>query len=1313
MFNWIKQQAKNAFSWVNNNIVKPVTKAVTPVYNNVKNTVNNVVRTVTSSVNKTGTTYRPPTTTAPKPSAPQGPTQAQINQQTVNATANKLKGWLTSYNAKAQASTPSWGKPLSPDYSAQSKARAAEIRKGWGKSISSGWNKLSNWAGNTTAGKWADDTFFRPGREINQKNDDAERLDREAEINAKLWEKRTTKIEAEIDQRLRDRDSGKISPEEYNAWATATDEKWTKAAQKDIQWFADKQKEIMMPVVLNKSSQWLAKTGTAIAKNPISKFFGNVAKYSIGGGDQSVPSLATAPKRLLLTARNWWEQKQADEATKNGYRSAKDLGNGVWGADNKVNISQKFYDGDAPKNPKNIWESTWNQRSNPDNKYMGIEGDKAKERMNWLSEFVQDPAWFIPAGSGEKIGSKFLNTIGKSSTVRSLSAIWKADDQPIAKAIKWLGADALSASEKLNKSLGKLSKGKKYDDLPYDQQKLVRDLVGSGVDLRGKNVDAILDIVKSKQKMYQSFLKTERAKGLNVTERKGYFGKVTSGNLGKQNLGEKELYDQRFWRSKGDSILTTKKAFADAEATRTYLHLKATGQLLEGHNQQQILKELYDQALKSVKGLSDKDIQEVQRLMLNRKLSTTLGRSFGSGARSANLRKYMEPTIKRAGGDIAATKIIHRLKNGQVIPWRGGPISPNQLWKKSVLQARPSWYINNASWNLPASFMAGGVGTARSYAKLGVRAIKERTLSPKIIERMPKEVVGNGLYNEFGKAGKRVLGEKVENFSRAAAYDAMIRKGMKPADATKRVNKYLFDYKTTKNWERPLKSVFPFWNWSKNITRLTAQMPLDNAKATKIFREIRTQLMDKPLSEIPDEDLSFTDPESGQVINYNPRDGYKGKIKIPGKGWRTIPFLPIQPEQLSEIGLSPWIRLSNEYFTGKDAYGKSFLGEDSVGSRIGKAFPQVALKQSFDKMMDQKTGKNRGDKFWISESGYSKFKQGVDDSKTNYDPNLDKTKRYVKDVQNFALAGWGNYKEDFDPKKFKSTQDYRAFSKEYFSHDWAKEYPTGADFEKKQAAQKEIASKYGLDLEKDIYKKAWRKYDTPDTLAKKDAKEGMIAKRKEIYEEYGNLPKGTGERTAFIKKYKDMVANDPEFLKKYPNMDLFPNTPVGNLNPRGKTSVQYNGKWFKTAASRDKYIAYQTNKPFWDKYWASTSAKVRRDMLRARPDLAKKKTMVLDPNSPNPKVRMAWAYEKLDPIARKKYFKEQGFVYSGPSISFAEQDQISKEAKAYDLSVNPELRTFQSEYAKKIQSTVRGKRVKTGKKIVWGTKKLDKVSWKA
>lgn len=1333
MFNWIKQQAKNAFSWVNNNIVKPVVKTVTPVVNTVKNTYNNVVKSVTTpSKNSTGTTYKSPT-----PSAPQGPTQAQINQQTVNDTANKLKGWLSSYNAKTVQNPPSWSKPVSPDYAAQSKARAAEIRKGWGNSISKMWNSAANWVGGTTAGKWIDDTFYRPGREIDQKYNDAESLNRQAELNAKMWEKRTTKIQAEIDQRLRDRDSGKISPEEYNAWATAEDAKWTKAAQKDIAYFGDAQKKIETAVSLNKSAKVISSGLNWLTNNPVSKVAGwGVDKIwkafnlpvraefavtnAVTGGIESNKRYKSALDKQRQEQDDYkkntvdplWNAYKANPTNETfiPYTRASQTWQDMMGR----KVDEKLY------KPQGSWldrlKQGWNESKDQSfSGAMDFYGDnvlpkKLSGAEGFFRDVAFDPVSWLPSDWGTKVASKIGGAISKTSWAKTAVQAWDKSKNPIVKGIKWLGGDALSSSEKLQKTLEKTSKSKKFDSLPAEEQQLVRDLVGKNIDLRGMNVDAILDIVKSRQKMYKQFLNSERRAGMNVTDRNGYFGKVTSGNLGKTGLKGDELYDQRFWRKKGDNILTTKKAFADAEATRIYLHLKTTGQLAEGHDAAKVIKELYDQSMKQLAGLSDKEIQQVQRLMLNNKTATTLGRAFGSGAKAANLRKYIEPSFKAAGSEIAKQKLIRNLKDFRVIPWKGGPVSPTQLWKKSVLQYRPAWYINNASWNVPASFMAGGGETLRSYLKLGAHAIKERTLSPKIIERMPKEVVGSGMYSDLGKAGKRVLGEKVENFSRAAAYDAMIRKGLSPEAATKRVNKYLFDYKTTKNWERPLKTVAPFWNWTKNITRLSAQLPFTNPRAFTILKQIKTDFMDKPLNEIPDQNLSYTDPDSGQVVNYNPRDAFRGKIKIPGKGWRTVPFLPIMPSQLEEIGLNPWLRYSAEYLSGKDSFGQSFLGKDSVASRFAKGIPQLALGKSLSDMLKQKTGEKFGPDYWISESGYSKSKQGIDPSKPNYNEGMDKTKQWEKDFKNFAFAGWGNYK-NFDEKKFKEGQKYVNFSKEYFSHNWDQEYSPD-QFEAKQAAKEALAKKYGYDLQKDIYSGKWRQYDTPDTLAKKDSKEAMIAERTKIYDEYGKLPKGTGERTAFIKKYKDKIANDPEFLKKYPGMDLFPNTPVGNL--KSKTAVQYNGKWFKTTASRDKYIAYQTNKPFWDKYWSSTSAKVRRDMLRARPDLAKKKTMVLDPNSPNLKVRMAWAYEKLDPIARKKYFKDQGIVYSGPSMSFEEKDQIAKESKAYDLSVNPELRTFQSEYAKKIKSTVRSKKVKTGKKITWGSgKTIDKVSWKA
>lgn len=1272
MWNYLKNKAKQAHSWAQNKIIKPTAKAVAPAVRTITNAVKsipivkratstyNAAKNVAKVINKTATNYRPP----------QVP-QSQINTQKAKTLASAFQRKITTKTlldtTKKFVSASRVGRTATNIWNTANSPKTKE-------SIISNWKKTSSLVGKTKAGQWADDTFFRPGREINQKHYDATRLEKQNEVLAKIWEKRETQVTSEINQKLKDRDSGKISPEQYNAWATTVQEEWDKNVNRDIKSLTDKEKEILTEVKLNKTSKVINTGLNWLTKNPLSKFAGQVGKYSIGEGDRNWGSLATNSKRAWLTLKNLInpnEQKYYNSDTQESVLAdfqSKNNGEPKEGLSWNQGQSQNPFD-----RLRNAWQSTFQQRAaNP----RDFRSDGAADAF----EFIADPAWVIPAGATEKMFSKLSSATSKSATISSLKSVWKNDKQPLSKFVKWLGQNAPTQSEKLQMTLQKMSKGKKFDNLPVNEQKLVRDLIGSGVDLTGKNVDTILDIVKSKNKMYKSLLKTENASGIKRTSRAGYFGKQTSDRLAKEKiLGN---IDASKWRSSGDSIHTTKLSFADAEATRVYVHLRDTGQLVDGHNKTEVLKKLYDQTLDSIKGLSDKDVIEVQRIMLNRNLTKTLSKGFGKGAKDIKLRKFLSPIIEKAGKEVNKAKFINKLK--------GIPSLPTRLWKKSVLQYRPSWYINNASWNLPASMMAGGKDTLKSYGRLIKHSLKEKTLSPRIIENMPEEVVGSGLYNQFGRKGKRAFGEKVENFSRAAAYDALVKKGVSASGAAKRVNKYLFDYKTTKNWERPLKTIFPFWNWSKNITRLTAQLPLDNAKATKIFREIKNQFMDKPLSQIPDKEMSFTDPKSGQEIKYNPRDGYKGKIKIPGKGWRTIPFLPIMPEQLDEIGLSPWIRLSSEYFSGKDAFGQSFLGKDTVGGRLATSIPQASIVKSFKGMMAQKTGSKTGEKFWISESGYSKSKQGYDSSKPNYDKNIDKTEKYKREIRNFAVAGWGNYKDDFDPKKFKDTESYRSFSKEYFSHDWDKEY-TKSQFNEKQSAKEAIAKKYGYDLNKDIYQGKWRKYDTPDTLAKKTAKEAMIKKRTEIYAEYAKIPSGTGERTKFIKKWKDFIVNDPELLKKFPKLDIFPNTPYKNVQPKAKSA----------------------KKIFWEKYWAA-SKEARKVMMANNPQYKKVfKDFVLSPNSPNPKVRMAWAFDNLDPVKRKKWFAEQGFIAPTNNLTWDQKDEISAKKKSDDLASNPVLRATQSGYSKKIKKTIRGKKVKRSPRISWGKKiPIDTMAWR-
>lgn len=376
---------------------------------------------------------------------------------------------------------------------------------------------------------------------------------------------------------------------------------------------------------------------------------------------------------------------------------------------------------------------------------------------------------------------------------------------------------------------------------------------------------------------------------------------------------------------------------------------------------------------------------------------------------------------------------------------RAGLGMPERRWKQAVLKYNPAWYVHNLGWNIPASFMAGGARTAAGYAKM---------LRKGSIKNLPSELTDGA----FGG-----LGGAVEKFSRGAAYHASLAKGMSKDQAVANVNKYLFDYGSHKNWEKPFRAVFPFWSWQKNFSRLLYQLPFDNPRSAATLNAINNRTQQELAKLPPDQ-----------------RKTFQGQLYIPGKGWTTSAFTPFLDQQVSNAGVNPWLSLAQRMSSGQDYFGRDVSGESNTDTALS-VIPQGRFLGPLLKLLN----KNPQTKDWLATSGMGKETQGLDNTLPNYDPNLDYSKQAKSALKSyFGIPSFRN----FDPKKYTAQQRYTAFTDAYFKTDWAKEYPNGND---RNAARAKLAKQFGFDLQKDIYNGKWAKNDTEATQLVKAAKENF------------------------------------------------------------------------------------------------------------------------------------------------------------------------------------------------------------------------------
>jgi len=585
--------------------------------------------------------------------------------------------------------------------------------------------------------------------------------------------------------------------------------------------------------------------------------------------------------------------------------------------------------------------------------------------------------------------------------------------------------------------------------------------------------------------------------------------------------------------------------------------------------------------------------------------------------------------------------------------------APNTAWRTSVLGLRPAWYAYNMAWNIPASFLAGGPKTARAYARIlragrtDAKALGERFTfrPPSQFGTLPEGVTG-GLFGGSVVKGLKRPGSWIEDFSRVAAGQALKDQGLSDKQIVDRVNRYLFNYRDLRNIERPIRAVLPFWQFQKNINRLALELPFTNPKAARALHYLYSTTVEQPLSRLPAGGYTYRDPQTGEQVTYNPREAYKnsGRIRIPGLGWVTTPWLPILPYQLNQFGVSPWLGLLNGYVQNKDYFGNP-VNDKSFGDNFANLFPQWKVGGLFVKSLNKRAGQPGTFQTWISESGYTKERQGYDPTKPNYTSQLDPSVAFKKVFRNF-LGGGVLGAADFDEQKYRENMNYYQFSKDYFSHDWNKEFP---DYNQRVLAQTLLAKRYGYNLQKDLYDGKWAKYDSPNTAKAKAEKDAAHNLENEVYKIYNQLPAGTGKKGDFIRYWKALMAQS-DLLDRLPDFMVFKN--VG-ISGNDLTS---------------KYPASTT--------WAKPSTKSSPKNSTSFTAYANGGSGGTSSSNPfgytaSQRKLIAWAYKNLNPDVRRAYLKKKGLYRTLTQAQWDAINAANPNAKAaktgQDLTNFPQL----------------------------------------
>lgn len=803
------------------------------------------------------------------------------------------------------------------------------------------------------------------------------------QVNAKTSLDTHLKARARQYQQLQQAvDQRKLSYKDAVAQAAAWEKADSKLGDSWNQSFAQlEQQRVQNPGAISNAVDRFRKLTGGVLQKPLDwlNYAANVPKRVLNTGyNLAAPGRPVVKDGAKIEPSPTWSTFVKTHGGKADAATLKQFNQAMNAWSNRVNKSNMHYSGNPITRVRQAWNASNNQSVlDPNN--VGFRGSKQRA----IGNFALDPIWFLPGGNTARIAKAFK---GSKAGEVAASAFSKLAQTKPGQVFSKLGAETRTTNQKW---LDQISEkfGIKSPTLEGKDLQAYQDLMqGKKVNWDGIDRVAVQKFAGQKRNFYDALHQTEQNAGLDPKYNRGYMPT-------KQKPTDKLFsFLQKAGKGKGSSYLDA-EGLRRAEAFRVWEHLnavKAAGVKLSG-----------------------------------------------------NLPKEYRDMVKVASSD---PKVLRQAPNRRFLSTdtsslRGLAKAPEHVWKQAVLKYNPAWYVHNLGWNIPASFMAGGVHTVGGYAKMLRRGS---------IKNLPKSVT-DGSFGGIGGA--------VENFSRGAAYHAGISKGMTEDASVKNVNKYLFDYGSHKNWETPFRQVLPFWGWQKNITRLMAQLPLDNPRSAKLISGIMAETQAQ-LAKLPADQ----------------RDQYKGSLYIPGKGWTTSAFTPFLPDQFTNAGFNPLITTAQRASSGKDYFGNDVAGESNAQTLLSN-LPQWRWLQPLMKTL----GNASRTKTWVAGSGYTKEQQGYDPSQPNYSSKMDFASQTTKAGKSFlGIPSFRN----FDAKRYAADKTYKAFSDEYFKTDWKAKYPNAND---RNVARDKLAKKYGYDLQKDIYNGKWAKNDSASTTKVKEA----------------------------------------------------------------------------------------------------------------------------------------------------------------------------------------------------------------------------------
>lgn len=908
-----------------------------------------------------------------------------------------------------------------------------------------------------------------------------------------------------------------------------------------------------------------------ILDGPLGKISGNVWKYTLGQGDQTVPSLVTTPARAMNTFLNAFSGNRPIVDKSGDTRNS--TGNPWLDSHNQSNFNATYasttFDNYALNKYKEIMASNarggsimpasneflnlnkpplqfdaaaFNKWKNANSERLKADWEKsernAKSTYLFANDIAGDPMSYFGAFKAPISAPKASSFLSRASEIVKDSKLGsKFIDAASAlknnKVVTWLNSEAKSPQTRYTEAVqdaNKVIDQAQSEILPRFRSQASRLMQERNI-LAGKFDDTILDdfrimaaqgddqAAKWLQEMRNGDF-SNSAKIQNWTRAGGIGSNPRLTNLRSLASRWSDFAEQM---AKSDKVSEARRFGKGRDRSFYSPNTRYFKTDPEQYNFHKFKQHPYTQSAK-----------DMYRGMVDRYFKSDVIDSWGSAQKSKVSR--LDGDMKSLLNEYDSRTTPAREKAQKAYDRTRTPLGrtqgfltqfgPTALWKKSVLKYRPAWYVNNFLYNTQATALAGGADALVDQFRL-MRPKNYRAA----INDLPPELRSN-IASEIGRDKLSKFGSGVENISRMAAFRSLKKRGFTDEQALKRVNSYLFDY-STKRYELPIKTVMPFYSFQKGLAKAALKMPgdaplaamgynrLDRSQKDTFYKEFDTKVAPQMKR------LGYTDTDIATERNKQ-AERFSGRLKVGDQYYRT-PFNPFSEDGgFGAPNINPWLTSFAEATTAKDHFNRSLSGSDSsLTSRIIDKFPAGNFSRTTSKIIND----DRWSK-WIGAPGSSGFgmtkeAQGYDSSKVNYKRSLDPASSFVQDIKAFFGVPRGL---KFDADSLVQNKKFSKLKDEYFATDW-KSLPFAEQQQKRDA----LFTKFGISAA-EFYDGELAKYDSANAKKIKSMKDDAFLRTQELFNEYSKQPLGTRNVWA-TNKLKELVdagyfATNP-FLKSF------------------------------------------------------------------------------------------------------------------------------------------------------------------------------------